>query len=227
MTAAGQVRSEIVSRLKAAGLDAAEAYEDERFRERSGSVVAVGAKQAELAHAGLMNYLGEQYDAESGRTVEVYGRKLKMAASLDVYAPRRKGARGCEQTAEGVIEASYRDRRYGVLSEVTAVNRAKKLRQTVRNEAFLARGGSCRRVVYVPSRSVNELRYTGRYQIEKSAEDARELTVTLAGSVDAEPTDRVELSLARLGVRGTFRVSETLHTLSARGETTELTLWEV
>lgn len=56
------------------------------------------------------------------------------------------------------------------------MNRAKKLRQTVRNEAFLARGGSCRRVVYVPSRSVNELRYTGRYQIEKSAEDARELT---------------------------------------------------
>ena len=99
MTAAGQVRSEIVSRLKAAGLDAAEAYEDERFRERSGSVVAVGAKQAELAHAGLMNYLGEQYDAESGRTVEVYGRKLKMAA------PRRKGARGGEQTAEAVSEA--------------------------------------------------------------------------------------------------------------------------
>ena len=68
-------------------------------------MVAVGAKQAELAHAGLMNYLGEQYDAESGRTVEVYGRKLKMAASLDVYAPRRKGARGCEQTAEAVSEA--------------------------------------------------------------------------------------------------------------------------
>lgn len=39
--------------------------------------------------------------------------------------------------------------------------------------------------------------------------------------------DRVELSLARLGVRGTFRVSETLYTLSASGETTELTLWEV
>ena len=97
MTAAGQVRSEIVSRLKAAGLDAAEAYEDERFRERSGSVVAVGAKQAELAHAGLMNYLGERYDAESGRTVEVYGRKLKMAASLDVYAPRRR----CSSPSQG------------------------------------------------------------------------------------------------------------------------------
>ena len=68
-------------------------------------MTAAGQVQAELAHAGLMNYLGEQYDAESGRTVEVYGRKLKMAASLDVYAPRRKGARGCEQTAEAVSEA--------------------------------------------------------------------------------------------------------------------------
>ena len=66
MTAAGQVRSEIVSWLKAAGLDAAEAYEDERFRERSGSVVAVGAKQAELAHAGLMNYLGEAGGGRGG-----------------------------------------------------------------------------------------------------------------------------------------------------------------
>ena len=60
MTAAGQVRSEIVSRLKAAGLDAAEAYEDERFRERSGSVVAVGAKQAELAQRVLPQMTEEE-----------------------------------------------------------------------------------------------------------------------------------------------------------------------
>ena len=90
MTAAGQVRSEIVSRLKAAGLDAAEAYEDERFRERSGSVVAVGAKQAELAHAGLMNYLGEQYDAESGRTVEVTAGSSKWRRR---WTFTRRGAR--------------------------------------------------------------------------------------------------------------------------------------
>ena len=144
-----------------------------------------------------------------------------------IAAPEQPGKRFWVGDGSPILSLVKREKRYGVLSEVTAVNRAKKLRQTVRNEAFLARGGSCRRVVYVPSRSVNELRYTGRYQIEKSAEDARELTVTLAGSVDAEPTDRVELSLARLGVRGTFRVSETLYTLSASGETTELTLWEV
>lgn len=127
----------------------------------------------------------------------------------------------------GLLGASYRDRRYGVVSEVTVVNRSRGLRQTVRNEEFLARGGGCRRVVYVPSRSVNELRYTGEYQIEKSAEDARELTLTLAGRAELEPLDRVEVTVSTLGVKGSFRVSGLLHTISARGETTELTLWEV
>ena len=105
MTSAGQVRTAIVGRLREAQLDAAEAYEDERFRERSEPVIAVGAKQTELEQSGLMNYLGEQYDAESGCMVEVYGRRLKMTVALDVYAPRRRGARGCEQTAEAAAEA--------------------------------------------------------------------------------------------------------------------------
>ena len=113
MTAAGQVRSEIVSRLKAAGLDAAEAYEDERFRERSGSVVAVGAKQAELAHAGLMNYLGERYDAESGRTVEVYGRKLKMAEisrkAVELLLERKITVSLAESCTGGMIASALVD----------------------------------------------------------------------------------------------------------------------
>lgn len=91
MTAAGQVRSEIVSRLKAAGLDAAEAYEDERFRERSGSVVAVGAKQAGAGARGADELSRRAVRRGERRTVEVYGRKLKMAASLDVYAPQAQG----------------------------------------------------------------------------------------------------------------------------------------
>lgn len=104
MTAAGQVRGEIVSRLRAAGIEAAAAYEEERFRERNGSIVSVGAKQTELTGAGLMHYLGERYDAESGHTLEVYGRRMKMTVALDVYASRRKGARCCEETAEAVAE---------------------------------------------------------------------------------------------------------------------------
>lgn len=68
----------------------------------------LGSAEVSVAQGDHILCEGKRYRvrrAESGRTVEVYGRKLKMAASLDVYAPRRKGARGCEQTAEAVSEA--------------------------------------------------------------------------------------------------------------------------
>ena len=137
-----------------------------------------------------------------------------------------EGARHVLGAGTPIVSAAYRDRRYGVLSEVVAIDRTRGARQTVRNEAFLARGGSCRRVVYVPSRGGDELRYTGRYQIERSAEGARELTLTLAGRAEAEPRDYVELRLEKLGLAGTYRVSEVVRALTARGETTELVLWE-
>lgn len=120
MTAAGQVRAEIVGRLRCAGIDAVEAYEDEHFHERSAPVVAVGARQTELTDAGLMNYLGERYDTPSGRVVEVYGRKLKMTVALEAYAPRRKGARGCEQTAEAASEALLEGLADGIAMETIA-----------------------------------------------------------------------------------------------------------
>lgn len=120
MTAAGQVRAEIVSRLRNAGIEAVQAYEDERFCERSAPVVAVGARQTELTDAGLMNYLGERYDAESGRTVEVYGRKLKMTVALEAYAPRRRGARSCERTAEAASEALLENAGEGITLETLA-----------------------------------------------------------------------------------------------------------
>ena len=105
MTTSGQVRDAIVARLKVAGLDAIPAYEEERFRERSASVISVGARQTELTKAGMLDYLGERYDAELGCMAEVYGRRLLLTAAVDIYAPRRRGARGCEQTAEAAAEA--------------------------------------------------------------------------------------------------------------------------
>lgn len=178
----------------------------------------------------------EEYSVASGssrwKAIEGFARRCGARAYMTrggVLELREAdaGERYVLTEPEGVLHAAYRDRRYGVVSQVTAVNRSKGLRQVVRNEAFIARGGQCERVVYVPSRSVDELRYTGEYQIEKSAEDARELTLTLAGRTEIEPMDYVDLSIAALGAAGRFRVHESLHTISARGETTELTLWEV
>ena len=142
------------------------------------------------------------------------------------FCAEDEGARYRLDAGAPVVSAAYRDRRYGVLSEVVAIDRSKGTRRTVRNEAFLARGGSCRRIVYVPARSGDEPRYTGRYQIERSAEGARELTLTLAGCAAAEPRDHVELRLEKLGLAGAYRVSEVVRALTERGETTELVLWE-
>ncbi len=110
MTAAGQVRSEIVNRLKAAGLDAAEAYEDERFPREERERGRRRREAGELAHAGLMNYLGERYDAgerADGRGVRQEAQNGGVAGRLRAAA--LKGARGCEQTAEAVSEALLDD----------------------------------------------------------------------------------------------------------------------
>ena len=139
---------------------------------------------------------------------------------------KAEGGKHTLDTPGALREALYRDRRYGVLSEVLVINRSRDLRQVAKNEAFAARGGQCRRVVYAPSRSANELRYTGEYQIDASRAGARELTLVFDGAVDVEPMDRVRLRLEPLGIEGNFRVNETLYAMSARGETTELTLWE-
>ena len=90
------------------------------------------------------------------------------------------------------------------------------------------KGGQCRRVVYTPGQSTwAAMRYTGEYQIQKSREEQRLITVTMPGSFLAYPGDRVELSLSRLGLSGTFRVAEAENVCSQRdGFTATLTLKE-
>lgn len=105
MTTAGQVSDAIVQRLREVGLDAIRAYERETFSEGSAVIITVGAKETRFERAGLTDYLGERYDAELGCAVEVYGLRMLLTASLELYAPRQCGAAGCEQTAEAVSEA--------------------------------------------------------------------------------------------------------------------------
>ena len=69
------------------------------------------------------------------------------------------------------------------------------------------------------------MRYTGEYQIERSREEERTVTLTLPGSFPAFPGDRVILDLERMGLSGEFRVSEAENTFSAKsGSISTLTL---
>ena len=130
--------------------------------------------------------------------------------------------------SETVLACSWREDHYGVLTEALVIDKKRNVSYAVQNPEMIAKGGQCRRVVYTPGQSTwAAMRYTGRYQIERSREEEKVVTVTLPGNFLAGPGDRVELKLSRLGLEGQFRVAEAESKCSAReGATVKLTLKE-
>ena len=124
-----------------------------------------------------------------------------------------------------VTALRYCDKRYGVLSEAVVVDKSTRVKQTAKNTDFYARGGQCRRIFYAPSKSgAQAMRYTGEYQIERAAENAETLEVTVAARFDAKPETVVSVSESKLGVTGEFRVKEVVRRFGEAGETTALTM---
>ena len=124
-----------------------------------------------------------------------------------------------------VTALAYCDKRYGVIAEALVVDSKAGAKQRVKNEAFCDRGGTSRRVFYVPARSGRQMmRYTGEYQIAKSKEGAETLRVTVAGRFSAAPGDRAHVSGTKLGLAGEFRVIECVRRFGESGEMCEVTM---
>ena len=125
-----------------------------------------------------------------------------------------------------MLSCVLREDHYGVLTEVLVIDKTRNTSYSVKNEDMIRRGGQCRRVVYTPGQSTwDAMRYTGEYQIRRSGEDERTVTVCLAGSFLAFPGDQVSLRLDRMGLSGIFRVAEAVNACSPeRGATAALTL---
>ena len=121
-----------------------------------------------------------------------------------------------------ITEISYRGRRYGVLSEAVVIDRKTRARTAVRDDDFCARGGSCRRVRYVPNGT--DRRAEGEAMLRRSREGKETMTVTVAGRFEACAGDRAHLSGSILGVTGMFRAAEVVRRMDGAGETTVLTL---
>ena len=144
-------------------------------------------------------------------------------------APERDdGKRLVIGTETPVLSCTWREDHYGVLTEALVIDKTRNVSYSVRNQEMIDKGGQCRRVIYTPGQSTwAAMRYTGQYQIEKSREEERSVTVTLPGNFLAYPGDRVDLNLPRLGLAGTYRVAEAENTCSAQGgATAALTLKE-
>ncbi len=139
--------------------------------------------------------------------------------------PAAAGSLGRIDGRGGVISAVLRDRRYGVYSEILVQDRGRLTPQRVVNEAFAAQGGSCRTVITMPGKSAYQaMRYSGEYQLSRSAAERFRLELTLAGSGFCEPGDRVAVSLEKPSLSGEWTVLETRTTLDSGGERTRLTL---
>ena len=145
---------------------------------------------------------------------------------LLLAAPEEPGRLVSIGEDDPVLSCALREDHYGVLTEALVIDKMRNASYSVKNQELIDKGGQCRRVIYTPGQSTwAAMRYTGEYQIECSKEDEWSLTVTLPGSFLAFPGDRVHLELARLGLSGTFRVTEAENAFTIQqGATAALTL---
>ena len=100
MSGLEQVKRAIAGALEKAGIAARLAFEPGWAKGYSGPVVAVGLRRGESRGGALSSYLGQQEDPETRDCREVYGMRMELTLSLDIYCPAGEGASGCEGALE-------------------------------------------------------------------------------------------------------------------------------
>ena len=144
-----------------------------------------------------------------------------------VIAPWDDQSKRTLDPAGGMTAMTYREKRYGVLSEVLVRDRTTLAVQQVKDEAFIAQGGQCRRVLTMPGRSTYQaMRYSGSYQLERAREERVRMEITLPRLFAAWPGELVEIYLERPRVAGTWRVVQTETGVDDGGVFSRLTLGE-
>ena len=144
-----------------------------------------------------------------------------------VVAPWKDDVKRCLDDSAPVTQAVWRERRYGVFSRVLVRDKVRKTVEQVDNGAFLAEGGQCSRVLTMPGKSsYKAMRYSGQFQLEKSAGERRRMTVTVAEPFWAWPGELVELAHNGLGLTGTWRVLEARVDMDESGARTQLVMGE-
>ena len=111
-----------------------------------------------------------------------------------------------------------RDRRYGVLSQVLVRDRYSGAVEPVENDAFRAAGGRARRVLTMPGRSTYKaMRYSGQFQLDRSAAGLEELEVTVAQPFCAWPGELVRVERSGWDRGGLYRASQVTVELGENG----------
>ena len=126
-----------------------------------------------------------------------------------VLAPWGSGRTVLLDESVPVTQMVCRDKRYGLLSQVVVRDRYQGLTQQVDNAAFQALGGQRRQVITMPGRSQYQaMRYSGQFQLDRSAAEQLRLEVTVAVPFFAQPGDLVQVQRGGWPRTGTFRVAQ-------------------
>ena len=111
------------------------------------------------------------------------------------------------------------DSRYGLSSRQVMVNTRTGAQTAAENAPFIALGGSC---VKVHGMTGSKLRATWRTAQQRLEDDRR----GKRGAFTAQPMDRVELELEKMGIAGTYTVQAAESVCGADGMYCILTLRE-
>lgn len=120
-----------------------------------------------------------------------------------------------------------RERRYGVLSEVVVRDKRRRMAERVVNEDFRRQGGRARRLITMSGTPAERaMRYSGQFQLDKSASRRRRLEVTVPALFFAWPGELLRVERERDAGRGLWRVLESTVEENGRGGSTTLVLGE-
>ena len=105
MSGLEQVKTAIAGALEQAGLPAMAAFPPDWVRQCAGPVAAVGLRTGESRGGAIGSYLGQQVDPATLACRELYGMRLELTVSLDIYCPPEMGAAGCDGALEKLHQA--------------------------------------------------------------------------------------------------------------------------
>lgn len=95
-----QVKAAIAAALERSGVSAQIAYAPGWAKSYQQPVVAVGLRTGESRSGALSSYLGQRIDPKTMASQEVYGMRLELIMSLDIYCPPKEGASGCDKVLD-------------------------------------------------------------------------------------------------------------------------------
>ena len=97
-----QVKTAIAAALANAGIAAHTAYTPGWAKAYKEPVVAIGLRTGESKSGAMSSYLGQRVNPDTLDCREIYGMRLELVLSLDIYCPPGEGAGRCDGVLEGL-----------------------------------------------------------------------------------------------------------------------------